>query len=666
MRGFDHNLFPETDPLIPEEVDLAVPTIDEAAGAPSVGENFEPEGERSGYLGTSLSKRRLIIFFGVVFLGLSALAARAGYLELIEGESYRTLAEGNRIRVVPIESERGIIYDRNGRILARNIPDFTLTITPADLPQEKEERDRLIVRLAEMLELTPVEIERELSRHSPSTTSAVPIRENLDYDKALLLDVQSGTLPGVTLGLGTKREYLLDMPERSSPVTSLSHILGYLGRINEREYDERRDRGYLPTDSVGKTGIEASYEDYLRGVYGKKQIEVDAFGREQQVLAQKDAIEGRDLTLSIDMRLQAEAERIIRTSAGLNGPGRGAAVAMDPRTGEILALVSWPAYDANLFSGGISQKDFTALIEDENRPLFPRAVSGTFPPGSTLKLMVAAAALNEGIADPATSFISSGGIRIGQWFFPDWKFGGHGVTNVVKAISESVNTYFYAIGGGWESFDGLGVERLGSYLRRFGLGSPLGIDLPGEASGFVPTIEWKEEAKGEPWYIGDTYHLAIGQGDVLVTPLQVASWTATFANGGDLVRPTLVKRDEPHILSAEVVPPDVVATVRRGMRETIIGQRGSARGLQTSFVEIAGKTGTAQWRQGEPNHAWFTGFAPYDDPEIVVTVLIEAGGEGSSVGAPTAREIIETWMRLKDAPYEPEPLPETPIDGTED
>lgn len=647
MKPKQHNPFPDTSPIIQAGVEKGVMTIDEAAGQPSIGEELEPQGSRSGYLGTSLGKRRLLLFFSVFFMMLTALGARAGYLEIVHGEEYRSLAEGNRIRVVPIPAERGIVFDRNGTLLARNIPDFTLTITPADLPRDEEERKQLIVRLAEMTELTPVDIEKALGRYPRYLTTPVPVKERLDYDKALLLDIQSGTLPGVSLGIGTKREYLLEREDNEEdPIKSMSHILGYLGRINQEEYAELRDEGYLPADTIGKTGIESTYEELLRGRYGKKKIEVDAFGREQKILAQEDAVEGKDVTLAIDMRLQAEAERFVRTSAGLNGPGRGSAVAMDPRTGEILALVSWPAFDANTFSSGISTEEYGALIEDPNRPLYPRAVSGIYPPGSTIKLVVAAAALTEKIITPNTSFISSGGIRVSRWFFPDWKNGGHGITNVVKAIAESVNTYFYAIGGGWESFDGLGVERLGAYFRSFGLGERLGIDLPGEGRGFVPSIEWKEDAKNEPWYIGDTYHLAIGQGDILVTPLQVAAWTAVFANGGDIVRPQLLKTEAPDRIHPQVVPPDVIKTVQRGMRETVIGDRGSARALQLSPWPIAGKTGTAQWKTGEQNHAWFTGYAPYDDPEIVVTVLIEAGGEGSAAAAPVARDIIETWLRL--------------------
>jgi penicillin-binding protein 2 len=630
------------------EVAPGIRTIDETAGAPF----NAPVDEAQGFLGLAVTPKNVVVFYAVLMLMLIGLSVRAGNLQLLRGEEYRRLAEGNRIRVLPIASERGVIHDRSGRLLTRNIPNFTLTITPADLPKEAGARLDLIVRLAETVGLTPVDIERTLSRFSRNFASAVPVKEHLEYEKAALLDIQSGGMPGVGVILGTKREYILNSQDRNTPVLSLSHLLGYQGRVNESEYDRLKSAGYQPTDQIGKTGIEASYEGTLRGTYGRKQVEVDALGREQSVLAEDDPIQGKDLVLSIDAGLQATAEKALRRSTAVNGRGRGAAVALDPKTGEILALVSWPSYDANVFSRGISLDEYRALAEDTSQPLFPRAVSGLYPPGSTVKLVVAAGALAEKVITTSSHLLSSGGIRVGKWFFPDWKFGGHGSTDVIKAISESVNTFFYAIGGGWEEFEGLEIGRLRRYLRLFGLGEKTGIDLPGERDGFVPDAEWKARVKGEEWYIGDTYHLAIGQGDLLATPLQVAVWTSVFANGGDLLKPHVVKAVRSNnasvptkieVIRKQVVAPEYIETVRRGMRQTVVS--GSARALAASPWPIAGKTGTAQWRQGEPNHAWFTGFAPYDDPKIVVSVLIEAGGEGSAAAAPVAREIIESWLR---------------------
>lgn len=663
-------LFPDIEGLGHGAIEQAIPTIDETSGGP-VGQPFEeqPLGHH-GYIGPSLTSRKLQVCFVVFFLMLGALGARAGYLELGKGEEYRQQAEGNRLRIAAVPSERGVIYDRNGTLLVRNVPDFTLTVTPADVPREAEAREQLIVQLAEAVGLTPVDIEKSLRNYPANLASPVPIKEHLDYEQALKLDIQSGRLPGVALGAGTKREIILKPEGAKEPIMSLSHVIGYEGRVNEAEYARLKASGYLPTDAIGKTGVEAFYERELRGTYGKKQIEVDAFGREQKVLAADEPVQGMDITLTIDARLQAAAETALKNSAARNGLGRGSVVAMDPRSGEILALVSWPSYDANLFARGITNKEYQALLQDTNQPLFPRAVAGAFPPGSTIKTIVAAAALAEGVVSPSTTVLSTGGINFGAWFFPDWKGGGHGVTNVTKAIAESVNTFFYAVGGGWDRIEGLGIDRLSSWYRKFNLGARLGIDLPSEAAGFVPDSAWKERVKDEVWYIGDTYHVAIGQGDMTSTPLQVAAWTAAFANGGTIMRPHIVKqirsdktitKPAPEAVVEHVVSSDVVDVVRHGMRQTVLA--GSAQGLKTSFVEIAGKTGTAQWNSGKPTHAWFAGFAPYENPEIVVVVLVEAGGEGSRASAPVARDIIEAWMRPETpALPAPEAAPK-PIDA---
>jgi penicillin-binding protein 2 len=667
-----HNLlFPDINRSRHGGVDSVIPTIDETAAGPVGGAGANGEAPPS-FIGVSLSPRRLGVFFGVCLSLFLALGARAAWLDLWGGERYRLLAEGNRLRILPIPAERGVIYDRDGNLLTRNIPDFTLTATPADLPRDEDARAKLLVSLSEIAGLTPLDIERILQRYPANYVYAVPIKEHLDYEKAVLLDVRSGTqFPGVNVDVGTKREYLLSGLKKKEPLLSLSHILGYEGRISETEYAERKRSGYLPSDLIGKTGVESSYESVLRGEYGRKQIEVDAFGREQTVLAVNDPVQGSDLSLTIDLDLQETAEHALRRAALLNGPGRGVAIAMDPQDGAVLALVSFPGYDANVFSRGISLDEYRALSEDPNQPLYPRAVSGLYPPGSTVKPVIAAAALAEGVITTTTSVLSAGGIRIGEWFFPDWKRGGHGWTGVTKAIAESVNTFFYTIGGGWEHIEGLGVDRLRDYLARFGLGSRLGLDLTGERDGFIPSVEWKERVKKEPWYIGDTYHLSIGQGDLLVTPIQVAAWTAVFANGGELVRPRVVEAIRSNggdkallksVIGKDLVPADAIDTVRRGMRQTVVS--GSARGLSLSPWTMAGKTGTAQWRTGQPNHAWFTGFAPYDDPEIVVTVLIEAGGEGSAAAAPVAREIMEAWLRKRKVPATNRPIDsatETPI-----
>ena len=327
---------------------------------------------------------------------------------------------------------------------------------------------------------------------------------------------------------------------------------------------------------------------------------------------------------------------------------------MDPSNGEVLALVSLPTYNNNVFARGIKASEYELLITQPDKPLFNRAISGEYPSGSTIKPIWAASALEEGIISEYTTFLSVGGISIGQWFFPDWLSGGHGRVNVYRAIAESVNTFFYNIGGGYEDFKGLGVDKMVYYGELFGLGTQTGIDLAGEADGFLPTKTWKEEVKGERWYIGDTYHMAIGQGDLLVTPLQVAAFTGVFANGGSLYRPHFIKQvlsatDQP-IKAVEIEPVRKdfinnynIEVIRNSMRQTI--SAGSARRLQSVPVPVAGKTGTAQWSTKKDTHAWFTGFAPFEDSELVITILIEEGGGGDVTAVPIAQEYLEWYFK---------------------
>ena len=365
------------------------------------------------------------------------------------------------------------------------------------------------------------------------------------------------------------------------------------------------------------------------------------------------------MRLAIDADLQRKTEAVVDNYLKKLNLHRASVIIMNPQTGEIMSLVSVPSYDNNLFAKGIKQVDYQKYLDDPEQPLFNRVISGEFPSGSTFKLVVSSAALQEKIINETTSFVSTGGLHIGQWVFPDWKAGGHGVTNVRKAIAESVNTFFYYVGGGYQDFVGLGVDRLGKYAKLFGIGTKTGIDLPNESTGFVPTSDWKKATKGETWYIGDTYHFAIGQGDMLVTPLQVANFTATVANGGKLMEPHLVSaildsnnnvvsNIEPKIIRQNFIDAANLQIVREGMRQTVMA--GSARSLQAVPVPMAGKTGTAQWSSKKAPHAWFTGFAPFDNPQVVITVMVEEGREGSTVSVPIAKEIMQWYFGGRDHP----------------
>lgn len=583
----------------------------------------------------------------VSLLAIFALFGRIAALQIVEGENYRMLAEGNRLRVANVSAERGVIADRNGKLLVQNVPTFSLSVVPQDLPKDPVERENTIKTLALIAEVPLEELKILLEDYSGSNLT-VPVKENLNYESALLAEIKSGALSGVSISRGTRRFYTSELDD----VLSLSHILGYTGKISKEEYAEKRKEKYLPTDRLGKTGVELIYESFLRGISGVENTEVDALGHKKRIVSKEDPVPGKNVILAIDYGAQKVLEESLRKELASIGAKKAVAIALDPRDGSIIALVNLPSYPANAFSFGIKSDEYKALLEDPNIPMFPRAISGEYPSGSVIKPFFAAAALDEGIITQNTVVHSTGGISVGKWFFPDWKAGGHGDVNVINAIAQSVNTFFYYIGGGYQGFKGLGDRKMAEHAQKFGFGSLLGIDLDGEKPGLLPTEEWRKKTKGEEWYIGDTYHMAIGQGDVLVTPLQIAVGTGAIANGGTVWQPHVIygyaepdgtgKKVEPRALMQEAAKKESLAIVRRGMRETVLS--GSARYLSSLSVPVAGKTGTAQWREGKNTHAWFTGFAPYENPEIVITVLIEEGGEGSSTAVPVARDFLKWYF----------------------
>ncbi len=622
---------------------------------------------------------KLKIVFIFLLFAFFLLIARLFWLQIIEGDRYGLLADGNRIRVSSIEPNRGIIYSSDLRPLVRNEANFLLYLTPIDLPRDERERDDLIRDLAnilsgeklvlseendfsgiEMISDSPYfrEIKRRLEgiRYG-SLESYQPlfITDNIDYESAIRLQLKTEKMPGVSLSVRMRRSYI----SSEENLSSLSHLIGYTGKISERDLEVFGNE-YSLIDYIGKSGLEYFYENELKGEKGQKYIEVDFLGREKRIISEVPAKDGNALVLSLDLDLQRKSEEILKDYLFRHKKERASIIALDPRTGAVLTLISWPSYDNNLFSRGISQADYSSLINNPNRPLFNRAISGSFPSGSSIKPAVAAAALEESIITAHSSVYSGGGISVGPWFFPDWRAGGHGLTNVRKAIADSVNTFFYLIGGGYENFKGLGIDKLIDYFKLFALGQQSGIDLPQEGRGFVPSPEWKREVIGESWYIGNTYHVSIGQGDLSLTPLQIANITSFFANGGKLYRPYLVEKvldkndellmqTEKDVIREGFISDANVQIVKEGMRQTITS--GSARRLNYLSVEIAGKTGTAQWRSNRTPHSWFTSFAPYENPEIVLTVLIEEGGDGSAIASSIAGDILE-WYFTRENLYE--------------
>ncbi|MCD4693946.1 penicillin-binding protein 2 [bacterium] len=613
-----------------------------------------------------------ILLFVVIILG------RVFYLQILKGDYYSAMARGNRIRIKSVEAQRGTIYDRNNEPLVMNVANFVLYIVPGDMPEDKKERNELIDKTSKILGDEEVKIRiddilKEININSLEAYQPFFIIDNLDYEKALLLLLENKEMPGIILSNKNRRKYLnkFDIPfleevrlddgqivERQVlkkfKSESFSHLLGYIGKISPEELEERE--GYFSIDYIGKAGLEYSYEDILKGNKGKKQIEVDALGKEKRIISEEAAMDGDSLVLSLDSKLQTKVEQILKEELNKRGLTNASAIVMNPNNGQILSLVSLPSFDNNIFSRGLSKEEYNLIFSSENKSLFNRTIKGEYPSGSTIKPVISVAALEEGVISENTKINSVGGISIGSWFFPDWLAGGHGSTDVRKAIAQSVNSFFYYIGGGYQDFQGLGLDRMLEYDKKLGLGQKTGIDLPSEGDGFLPSREWKEENFGEPWYIGDTYHLAIGQGFLLVTPLQVANFTAFFANGGTLYKPRLVEKiisnsgDSTRGLPPEVISSDFlddynVEVVRQGMRQTV--QYGSGRSLNSLDVEVAGKTGTAQWSSEKDPHAWFTSFAPYDNPEIVVTVLVEEGEEGTYISVPITKEIIKYYFDNK-------------------
>lgn len=593
------------------------------------------------FLGFAFPKQRFYWFFVFFACMLLVLVVKAFTLQVVQHEHYQALAERNRVRHVYVWPKRGVIRDRQGVVLADNVPRFQLLVRPHLLPLNQAEREHLIQKLSHVFAMSVKDASALFPDEDAEDESYVLV-EQVTYEQALMVSLLLPDYPALHLETRAKRRY-----PHSADVSSLAHLLGYVGKINPEEYQANKDNGYKRSDDIGKTGLERSYESVLRGTIGDEVQEVDSRGRFVSILGRTAAVDGQDVSLTVDLDLQRFSEQALKKSMQTAEVTKGAVVVMDPRDGSILSMVSLPGYNNNFFSGGVSSTVYQKLLNDPDKPLIARAFAGRYPSGSTVKIVVALAALQEGVVQATTKVLSNGGLRIGQNFFPDWKPGGHGVVDVRSAIAWSVNTFFYTVGGGYQAFVGMGVEKLASWYRAFGLGSVTGLDLPHETDGFVPDPEWKLEQKKERWFVGDTYNVSIGQGDLLVTPLQVARYTAAIANGGKLVQPHLAKQATSTVQNvSKAVDSKNVETVRLGMRDGVV--YGSGRALSILPFAAAGKTGTAQWRNDRKTHAWFTAFAPFEKPEVVVTVLLEEGGEGSAVAVPVAKDILEYWWNMRN------------------
>lgn len=579
-------------------------------------------------------------------------------LQIVEGDKFAALAESNRVKEMIINADRGVIYDRNGIVLVKNKPIFDLTAIPSDLPKDPDKFEELIKTLSSITGKDALGLKEIIEKFNRSSSRAELVLENIDAPVAISVDAGKDKLPGIEAKTSAIRDY--------QNAEYFSHIIGYTGRVDRG--DMKNDDYNEPTDFTGKDGLEVFYEKTLRGKRGYEKTEVDSRGKIVSILNKTEAESGQSLVLSVDANLQKKIqdalnEELKKLYGSNSGKKAAAAVALDPRNGKVLALVSLPSYDNNQFVDPAGRSKRESILNDASYPLLNRAISGRYPPGSTIKPVMAIAALSEGIADKNTIIEDRGAISIPNRFHPEnpsiyrgWNPAGLGPVNIISAIARSSDIFFYTVGGGFGKIIGLGVDKITQYFKKFNLGKKLGIDLPGENDGFVPSSEWKLAKYGEEWNLGNTYHISIGQGYLLVTPLQVASWTSVFANNGTIYAPQLVDKIisgydnklvyefSPRIISDNLADIKYLETVKGGMRQAVL--TGTAQQLKDLSVEVAGKTGTAEFVSNGVNqtHSWFTSFAPYGNPEIVLTVLIEGGGEGAETAVPVAKEVLKWYF----------------------
>lgn len=570
----------------------------------------------------------LLIFMIICF---SILVISLWYLQMIKGEEFKERAVENCIRSLVEDAPRGRIYDRQGKLLVTNRPAVVVSIIPAEV----DDLEKLSERLSKIIGISPEEISQTVKNYRENPFKPVKILDDCKTNKIVEIEERKDELKGVVLEVKPRRDYLYH--------DFAAHSLGYVGEIDKEELQQFGNPKFQGGDIIGKAGLEKYYDDILRGEKGGKEVEVDALGQEIATLLYQKPIPGEDLVLTIDRDLQLYGENLLYDK-------KGSIVVSDPNSGEILALVNRPSFSPNIFANGISSSDWQRLSSDTDYPLTNRSVQGLYSPGSIFKVVTAAAALEEGVTDRKRKIYCSGSFELANQVFVCWKETGHGSLSIVDAIAHSCNIYFYTLG------KDLGIERFNKYMQKFGLGAKTGIDLPAEATGTIPSAQWKQREVKEIWFPGDTINLSIGQGYLLLTPLQVHNLITTIAAEGEVYKLHLVKK----IISAdgktvkEITPEiykkvdftsDTFKIIKEGLRQTIL--KGTGWRANIKELAVAGKTGTAQNPQGE-THAWFIGFAPYENPEVCITVFIENGGEGGEAAAPIARAMLEKYFSIKN------------------
>lgn len=601
-------------------------------------------------------KQRLVRITFCMAGAFLLLFIRLFYLQVIHGEELRRLSENNCIRIQSTDPSRGMIFDRNGMLLVDNRPSFDLNIVLKDA----KPAEQTVKKLSKFINVPESELMSKIENDKPvSSYKPILLKKDIGRDALAAIEVRKFDLPGVIVDVKPRRHYI----ERQIA----AHLIGYLGEINADELNSGEYSGYKAGDYIGKFGVEKMFEPFLQGKSGGRQVEVNVMGQVVRVLETVDAQPGQNIYLTIDINLQKKAETLLEGKAG-------AVVAMDPQTGQILALASAPSFDQNIFVDGMSHEQWDGLISNPLRPLSNKAIQGEYPPASTFKIITALAALQEKVIDKNTTFYCPGYYKYGNRIYRCWRPAGHDNVNMVKALAQSCDVYFYQVG------QKLGIDRLSMYAIASGLGSPTGIDLEHEASGLIPTEEWKKRRTGISWQGGETLSVAIGQGYDLATPLQMLVLISAVGNGGKMYKPLILKSvhspegsvilESKTQLSGKLpVSDNTLEIIKEGLKEVVNNPRGTAWIARVEGLEISGKTGTAQvvGRSKEiglseealadrfKSHAWFVAYAPSVDPQIAVSVIVEHGGHGSSAAAPIAREIIKTYLGYGEQ-LEPERL----------
>jgi len=587
--------------------------------------------------------KRVTVIATAVILGFVVLIGQLWYLQVLEGGRFLDASDKNRIRIRPIAAPRGILYDRNGTPLVDNRPAFTLSLIPRELPRDIESRDAVLGRVASLLNVPYQELLDGVTKVQPDSFLPVRVRRGLTLEDVAKVEEWKLELPGVI----TEVE-----PQRVYPTSRFAaHLLGYVREANDEQLKQGR---YRRGDMVGQTGLERLLDEYLRGQDGGERIEVDAMGRQVRRVQQMEPHAGAQVVTTIDRAFQEAAERAMEGHAG-------AVVIMDPRNGDVLAMVSTPAFEIDRFTGTIEREAWLRVVQDPNFPLLNRTIQSQYAPGSVFKILVAAAGLQEGSITPLDRTYCNGEFQLGTFAFKDWKEGGHGSVDLHQSIVHSCNIFFYQAGLK------IGAPAIVKYASAFGLSQPTGVDLPGEKLGFLPQPKSVRGRATKTWPAGETVNMSIGQGAVLVTPMQVARFMSAVANGGVLWRPRLIQRversergvvwaDRGQVSGHVELSPVVWAFLRQSMW-AVVNDGGTGVGARIPGLDIAGKTGTAQTiaksraDKGQ-DHAWFAAFAPAKAPEVVVVVLVERGGKGGQVAAPIARKILNAIFYEKVAAVE--------------